>query len=913
MDIEKNQEQEPLTDNTVPKNHGRKKKKKKISRGVIIAILSFFALVIGAGVYLINHYLNQIDIIDPATESVLSPSEFAQIDSEYWQSINDPNYTVPDPDATETDNTESPDNQVVKVVREAYQPDAYRATLSADDELVIFDHPVTPTVVNQSSSGGGLHDEDLINIMLVGQDTRNSASRTRSDSMILVSINPKTHKVALISFLRDLYVPIGDGYGWNRLNTAFQIGGLQKMYKVFESVFGLHIDGGIYVNFGQFMTLVNLLGGVDVTLTSTEAKWLRTTIEQSIPDMRYWGQIVEAKMPKIKTGTTVKAAISALTNAKLSYAYADANGGAAPEDLSTATVKGLYLNAAGTKTAKAYTYYPLQTTIYIKYTENRSTFPTIPENSSVESVVKLLTNNGFKVAYADKNGNTAPYDSKSALVTGVYKEAAGKNSFVAGEKYDKNTTAYIAYVENSATVPTIPEGTTVADAESMLRAAGLGIAWSSLNDGTAPADKTKAKVTGIWLDQAATKQLHAGDKLDINTTVYISYELIEESTDSTEPTEPTQPTEATQPTEPTQPTQPTQPTEPPTEPPTQPTEPPTEPSTEPTQPATEEPTEPATEEPTQPATEEPTQCSHDYTNTQWTSNNNGTHSGKCSNCGETKTESCEYTEIVQNATCTEAGSKTTKCSKCGYVKSTEQIPATGHKYNWTSNNNGTHTGKCSSCGGTKTEDCSYDSNGKCTKCNYVKPTQAPTEAPTEAPTQENSEGNSFIGDGSGAQITFYSAPKELYNPIVSPMATRTSSSSSSEPYYLRNIKAGRVHLDGMQTLAYCRMRKLDSDVKRAERQRTVLNILFNKVKNSSISTLNNLLEQMLPQVKTDLSKAEILKIAANVLPYFSSINLQLHSIPADGTYSFATISGKAVVTMNQAANINALRYWMPLN
>ena len=37
----------------------------------------------------------------------------------------------------------------------------------------------------------------------------------------------------------------------------------------------------------------------------------------------------------------------------------------------------------------------------------------------------------------------------------------------------------------------------------------------------------------------------------------------------------------------------------------------------------------------------------------------------------------------------------------------------------------------------------------------------------------------------------------------------------------------------MQTLAYCRMRKLDSDFKRTERQRTVLNILFNKVKNET--------------------------------------------------------------------------------
>ena len=143
------------------------------------------------------------------------------------------------------------------------------------------------------------------------------------------------------------------------------------------------------------------------------------------------------------------------------------------------------------------------------------------------------------------------------------------------------------------------------------------------------------------------------------------------------------------------------------------------------------------------------------------------------------------------------------------------------------------------------------------------------------------------------------------------MSTTSAWGSSNDPWYLENIKPGRVHLDGMQTLAYCRMRKLDSDIKRTERQRTVLNILFNKVKTANIATLNALLEELLPQVTTDLTKTELLEIAAIVLPYFSSINLEMHSIPAQGTYSFATINKQAVLTMNQAQNIAALRSWLP--
>ena len=920
MESEKNTEQEALLGKErTPKK--RSHKKKKVGKAVIIAVLSVFALIVGAGVYLINHYLGLIQHVDPEKESVLSPSEFEVEDSQYWASVNDPNYTAPN--GTRVEDPENPDDPIIRIIRDPYQADAYRATLSADDEQVIFDHPVTPTM-NQA---GPLNDEDLINIMLIGQDTRNEDYRERSDSMILVSINPKTHKVAMISFLRDLYVPIGGEYGWNRLNTAFKIGGLKKMYEVYENVFGLHIDGGIYINFGQFMSLVNLLGGVDVTLNETEAKWLRTTLELSVPDMRYWGQIVEALMPSIKAGTTVKDAIQALTDAELTYAYADANGGTAPDNVANATVKALWVDTAGETAAKAGRYYPKQTPIYIEYAETRITFPTIPAEASVESVVKLLTGNGFKVEYADRNGNVAPFDSKSALVAEVYQDPAGSRAFTAGDKFPQDTVAYIAYTENVATVPTIPAGASVAEAESLLKAAGLAVSWSDLNGAAEPADKTTAKFTGVWLEQASVTKLNPGDKLDINATVYVSYEL------------------------------------------------PEEPTTE----------EPSTEES---SSDEP--CKHEHMVDQYTKNNNGTHKHTqiCADCRNytvviSDVEPCDLRANGNPVppTCRESGYTFYKCSKCGYEVASDVIPALGHNYVWRSNNNGTHSSICTRCNTVeKTDNCTYDENGICTVCGYKDPNyQPPTESssetlpsssdtpPSSSETQPSSEttpeetpepettasseaetteaggepapGGDGGSDGNNAArsnedltvasdaannsyVTMVPAAGEennmsavsvrgLYNPIVRPLSSVTSAASSSDPWYLQNIKPGRVHLDGMQTLAYCRMRKLDSDIKRTERQRTVLNILFNKVKSANIATLNALLEEILPQVKTDLSKTEILRIAAIVLPYFSSINLDLHSIPAQGTFSFAMINQQAVLTMNQAQNIEALRSWLP--
>ena len=64
-------------------------------------------------------------------------------------------------------------------------------------------------------------DDDLLNILLVGQDRREGEGRQRSDSMILCSINPDTKQISMISFLRDLYVQIPGGYSDNRLNAAY--------------------------------------------------------------------------------------------------------------------------------------------------------------------------------------------------------------------------------------------------------------------------------------------------------------------------------------------------------------------------------------------------------------------------------------------------------------------------------------------------------------------------------------------------------------------------------------------------------------------------------------------------------------------------------------------------------------------
>ena len=115
--------------------------------------------------------------------------------------------------------------------------------------------------------------EEVINILLIGQDRREGQSRQRSDAMILCTINPKTKTMMLTSFMRDLYVQI-PSYNPNKMNACYMIGGMSLLADCVEANFGIHVDGCVEVDFSGFMDLVDLVGGVDIELNQDEADYL---------------------------------------------------------------------------------------------------------------------------------------------------------------------------------------------------------------------------------------------------------------------------------------------------------------------------------------------------------------------------------------------------------------------------------------------------------------------------------------------------------------------------------------------------------------------------------------------------------------------------------------------------------------
>ncbi len=194
---------------------------------ILVIIMLIFVILFCAGAIAVNTYLGKIPRIDNDNIEIVPPSEA-------------------------TDEVDKPDE-------ESENP-AEKPPEVQQEEV-------------QWWEGDKINDDNLVNILLVGQDSR-SNTRERSDAMILCSINTKTYEVALISFLRDLYVQMPEGYMDNRMNAAYAFGGFPYLYEVLDKNFGISVDGGMEVNFDGFKNVIDALGGVDIELTSAEANHL---------------------------------------------------------------------------------------------------------------------------------------------------------------------------------------------------------------------------------------------------------------------------------------------------------------------------------------------------------------------------------------------------------------------------------------------------------------------------------------------------------------------------------------------------------------------------------------------------------------------------------------------------------------
>ncbi len=116
-----------------------------------------------------------------------------------------------------------------------------------------------------------LYSSDVKNILIIGTDARDTSTRGLSDSMILLSVNKKNHKLQMTSFMRDMYTEI-DGYDCDKLNAAYSYGGAELLKDTIEDNFKIRIDGCMTVNFLSVAYIVDAVGGVEITLSDSEAQ-----------------------------------------------------------------------------------------------------------------------------------------------------------------------------------------------------------------------------------------------------------------------------------------------------------------------------------------------------------------------------------------------------------------------------------------------------------------------------------------------------------------------------------------------------------------------------------------------------------------------------------------------------------------
>ena len=134
--------------------------------------------------------------------------------------------------------------------------DKFRITLGSSDDLSVVK---------------GL-DQDWMNILILGTDTGSvHINYGRTDAIMILSVNTKTGDMKLTSLVRDMLVDIPGLKNLNRINAANSFGGPLLAIKTVNEVMGLDITRYGTINFRGFASIVDYLGGVELTLSHGEA------------------------------------------------------------------------------------------------------------------------------------------------------------------------------------------------------------------------------------------------------------------------------------------------------------------------------------------------------------------------------------------------------------------------------------------------------------------------------------------------------------------------------------------------------------------------------------------------------------------------------------------------------------------
>lgn len=140
-----------------------------------------------------------------------------------------------------------------------------------DHDKITINDEVVETMANNDKT----EEKGYRNIALFGVDARDGelGKGTRSDTIIIASINQDTQEIKLISVFRDTYLNLSND-SYNKCNAAYAQGGPEQAISMLNANLDLDITDYVTVGFAGLIDAINALGGVDMEVTEAEISHL---------------------------------------------------------------------------------------------------------------------------------------------------------------------------------------------------------------------------------------------------------------------------------------------------------------------------------------------------------------------------------------------------------------------------------------------------------------------------------------------------------------------------------------------------------------------------------------------------------------------------------------------------------------
>jgi LCP family protein required for cell wall assembly len=121
---------------------------------------------------------------------------------------------------------------------------------------------------------------DVVNIALFGLDRREKNDASRSDALMIATIDKKHKKIKLTSIMRDTYVSV-PGHGKTKITHAYAYGGPQLAIRTLNENFALNIKDYVTVDFFSLEKIINSLGGVTINVTKEEVPLINSYMAET--------------------------------------------------------------------------------------------------------------------------------------------------------------------------------------------------------------------------------------------------------------------------------------------------------------------------------------------------------------------------------------------------------------------------------------------------------------------------------------------------------------------------------------------------------------------------------------------------------------------------------------------------------